>query len=413
MLAAVFAVLFGLSLLPGRECLCLKFARRISDGILPEGAVRYCRRLTWVWFAVLAALAALGVWAWTCPPPWRYLWGGASLVVVPLVFFIEGRWRRRRFAVVFHTSGSTGHAKTVVKDFAMLAREVAFHRRALADVFASPVTVIGTVDPQHMYGRLWLDLLPKAAGCAEAVRTVAGPEELEAAMKGAARVLLVTTPSFLDRVTAYAGQYDFPRTCVEIVTSGALLTADVSRRTREVFGIAPREIFGSTETGGVACRRQDHAVADGFDWQVFPDVRVAVRDGRLEVRSPFSFRRTYLMGDGAQLSPDARRFRLLGRRDRLVKIREERVDLEEMEGRVRELGFREAALVKLPGEHGDVLALALVLGAGEARPTTLELRARLLKVFPKGTVPRKFRFVEALPRNSQGKVLSHDVAALF
>ena len=66
MISAVFAILFGVSLLPGRRPLCLRFAERISDGIMPEGAEAYCRRLTWVWFAVLAvnAVASAVVVAW-------------------------------------------------------------------------------------------------------------------------------------------------------------------------------------------------------------------------------------------------------------------------------------------------------------------------------------------------------------
>ena len=53
MLSAVFAVLFGLSLLPGRTPLCRRFAERISGGIVPDGADAYCRRLTWIWFFLL------------------------------------------------------------------------------------------------------------------------------------------------------------------------------------------------------------------------------------------------------------------------------------------------------------------------------------------------------------------------
>ena len=48
MISLLFAVMFGLSLLPGRKPLCQRFAERISDGIMPDGAEAYCRTLTWV-----------------------------------------------------------------------------------------------------------------------------------------------------------------------------------------------------------------------------------------------------------------------------------------------------------------------------------------------------------------------------
>lgn len=393
MISAVFSFLFGLSLLPGRKPLCMWFAERISDGIVPEDSARYCRVLTWIWFFLLLLVAVIsltsGIW-----------WLGT--VVVPFALLAERPFRNRRFSVVFHTSGSTGASKTIVKTFASLAKETAMHRQFYAGLSRS-VRFIGTVQWNHMLGKLWMDMLPKALGLPADPEVVMTPEALLAKMNAAEQVFLVTTPSFLDRLTLYADQYHVPRNCVEIVTSGALLTADVSARTKRVFGIEPRQIFGSTETGGVAWRR-----GDGL-WQVFDPVRVRDVGGRIGVRSPFSFRRNYVMGDGLELSPDRRSFKLLGRRDRLVKINEERVNLAEMEEKVKELGYRDCALVKLAGRHGDCLGLVLV---GVEEPP-LAVRRKLLPIFPHGTVPKRFRFVADLPRNPQGKVLNNEIVQMF
>ena len=434
MLALIFAVLFGASLLPGRRPLCLRFAERVSDGILPDGAEPYCRRLTWIWFVSLSLLAAANAaclwiasgearWGWcirVMPSAW-------AAVLIPLGIFAERFLvRPRRFRAVFQTSGSTSGPKTVVKAFESLAKEVAYHRARLSEQIpgfadgTSGVTFLATVEPRHMYGTLWRVMLPKAAKCEVDPEVIMTPESLVAKMKSAEKVFLVTTPSFLDRFTAYASQYDVPRNCVEITTSGALLAADVARRTEAVFGIAPREIFGSTETGGVAWRRQCASGGGGaFDWEVFGPVRVSLDGGRIAVKSPFSFRRRYVMGDGAELSPDGRRFRLLGRMDRLVKISEQRVDLEEMEREMRKAGgVDDAALVKLSGPHGDFLGAVVVPAKmpaddEEKRKASLELRRKMLPVFPRGAVPRRYRFVEALPRNPQGKVRAAELAALF
>lgn len=414
MISAVFCVLFGLSLLPGRKPLCVKFAERISDGILPEGALAYCRRLTWFWFLFLAILTGSNLvcfglargeprWGWAI----RLVPSVYAAILMPLVFFIERRIRNRRFRIVFHTSGSTGKSKEIVKRFETLAKEVALHRRNFRAWYAAEtlkeVTFLGTVQWDHMLGKLWMELLPPAMGVPAECAVLNTPEALLARMRVAKRVILVTTPSFLDRFTNYAAQYDVPQNCLDIVTSGALLTRDVSDRTERVFGVAPLQIFGSTETGGVASRRRDEP------WRVFDDVRVRVVDGRLAVKSPFSFRRDYVMGDGVELAADGRTFKLLGRLDRLVKINEERVNLAEMEEKVKALGHRDCALVKLEGRHGPFLGLVLV--GAEVPP--LELRRRLLSVFPKGTVPKRFRFVAELPRNPQGKVVATEIAALF
>ena len=371
MISAVFAILFGVSLLPGRKPLCLRFAERISDGIMPDGAETYCRRLTWVWFVLLAVNAAAAMAVTAAFGPWI-----GSAVAIPLSFLVvggtfavEGCIRARRFSVSFHTSGSTATPKTIVKTFASLAKEVAFHRARLAGVLARKPVFLSTVEPHHMYGRLWRVMLPQAAGCSVDPEVILTPESLLEKMRAAECVFLVTTPSFLARFAEYADQYDVPQNVVELTTSGALLTAKVAAAARRVFGRAPLEIFGSTETGGVAFRRQE---TGDETWTVFDPVKAwADASGRLTVSSPFSCARRFTLGDGVVFDAEGRdkrgpsRFRLCGRMDRMVKIAEQRVSLPEME----------ATMCLLP----DVA---------------------------EGTVPRKFRFVHELPRNAQGKVLA-------
>ncbi len=413
MFSAIFCVLFGLSLLPGRKPLCLRFAERISGGIMPQGAEGYCRRLTWIWFFALMALAAAQSFDWRA--------GFASPLAVAAIFAIEARVRRRRFSRVFRTSGSTGAAKTVEKPFETLAREVAMHAAHYAPLIdaatgsdRSRMQFIATIEPGHMYGTLWREMLPAALGCPVDAEVVRSPEALVAKMRAAAHVFLVTTPSFLERFTAYAGQYDIPGNIFEIISSGALLSAAVAARAREVFGIAPREIFGSTETGGVAWRRQEEG---GERWRVFAAVRVScgrgAREGRLVVRSPYSFKRNYTMGDTVRLDAGARSFTLLARADRCVKINEVLVDLAEMEDRVRALGFADCALAVLEGARGPMLGAAIVCGDGRERPAPLEIRKALAKLFPKGTVPKRVRFLRALPRNAQGKVVAERIRAIL
>lgn len=410
MISALFAILFGLSLLPGRKPLCLAFAERISGGIMPDGAAGYCRRLTWVWLFVLSACAAasLGL-AVMCGRDGLLASPFISIAAVSSMFLAEGAVRRRRFSVAFRTSGSTSVPKTIVKTFESLAREVAFHRDRLS---IPPGTLfLSTIEPDHMYGTLWRVMLPVAAGCDVDPEIIRAPEALLEKMRAAGRVFFVTTPSFLKRFCAYADQYEVPQNCIEVTTSGSLLDAETSAATRRVFGIAPLEIFGSTETGGVAWRRQGGSVADGYDWSVFDPVRVSLsKDGRLTVRSPFSFCRRYVMGDGAELSGDGRRFKLLGRMDRIVKIAEKRISLPELEARASGLeGVGEVALVALDDGKGAYLGAVAETLDGSLKShdpqSILKARRMFASVFPSGTIPRKYRFVRSLPRNAQGKIL--------
>ena len=403
MLAAVFAVLFGLSLLPGRKPLCFVFAEKISSGIIPHGATSYCRRLTWVWFLALLTVTLANL-AMSCLVDAKTTVTFSCIVgpvVVASIFAIEKIVRNRRFSVVFTTSGSTGGPKTIVKTFESLAKETAMHRDFYLGEWngAEKPVFLSTVEKGHMYGTLWRVMLPEALGCETDEDVIMSPEVLIAKMKNVKSVFLVTTPSFLSRFTAYACEYDVPQNAVEIVTSGAMLQDAVSKSAAKVFGVEPRQIYGSTETGGIASRR-----GNGL-WEPFKPVKLGIRDGRLLVKSPFSFRRLYLMGDGVEFSQDGIRFNLLGRKDRLVKINEERVNLAEMEEKMSRLGLGECALAVLNGTRGPYLGAVI---AGVSR-SALEMRHIMLPIFPKGTVPKRVRFVEALPRNAQGKVLNAEV----
>lgn len=403
MLGLIFAVIFGLSLLPGRKPLCLRFAEKISGGIMPEGAEKYCRRLTWIWLFVLIS----GTFLTALIHSWPALFISPALFF--LTFAIELPIRRRRFGVVFHTSGSTGKSKRIPKTFEMLAKEVQFHRdwyRKNYPEFANPhsITFLGTVQWDHMYGTLWMKMLPPALGARVEKAVIESPEELIAKMTVAKHVFLITTPSFLEHLVKYADQYELPRNCLEIITSGSRLSEALAAKVKDIFGLKPRQIYGSTETGGIASLREGELA------EVFEPVKVATIGNRLLVKkSPFSFRNPYLMGDAVEMEKGAHAFKLLGRVDRLVKIKEERVNLAEMEDKVRALGFADAALVALQGTHG--LELALVVASAPVPP--LKMREKLLKIFPKGTVPKKFRFVAEIPKNAQGKVLKSEIEQMF
>ena len=420
-MSAFLALAFGLSLFA--KPLCLELAEAIPPHILPEGALPYCRKLTAVWCGVLLANGAVAT-ATVFAPRWVWFtWNCAlSYVLMGTVVLLERGIRRRVFSATFHTSGSTSVPKKIVKTFESLAAEVAYHRDVtVASVLKGKPLFISTIEPGHMYGILWRVRLPRAAGCTVEPEVILTPETLLAKMRSAERVFLVTTPSFLDRFCSYADQYEVPRNCVEITTSGALLTAEASAAAKRVFGIAPLEIFGSTETGGVAWRRQGEGEESSV-WTVMDPVKVDTsEDGRIVVHSPFSCEKGFVMGDRVEMAPDGRHFKLLGRGDRMVKIAEQRVSLPEMEEKMRTVpGVREAALVVIEGPHGPFLGAVVVpdlagVPAKELRKRMLALglRKRLLPVFPQGTVPKRYRFVHELPRNAQGKVQASELRGLF
>ena len=168
-------------------------------------------------------------------------------------------------------------------------------------------------------------------------------------------------------------------------------------------GIGIEEVFGSTETGGIATRRR----ADGTEiWTPLEGVRWRSARGRLLVAS-------------AYLSPDLARdpggffatadrisrakagFALLGRADGIVKVGGRRVDLAEVEERVCSLpGVRDAWVWSRRGVGGrgaEIVALV----AGSAEPAAI--RRALRRTLPPAALPRRIRRVERLPATATGK----------
>ncbi|HRE16019.1 MAG TPA: hypothetical protein PLW86_02995 [Rhodocyclaceae bacterium] len=187
------------------------------------------------------------------------------------------------------------------------------------------------------------------------------------------------------------------------------------------WGQAPHEVFGSTESGGIAWRQQ----TDGNTaWTPLPEVRIAVDDdGALRVRSPFLDNDGSLrMEDGIALLPDGR-FVLSGRLDRIVKIEEKRLALPDLESRLAAhpwvSAVTSAPVLTSNGRRTVIGALIVPNAKGwtaitqNRRQATENLRAYLAQHFDHVLLPRRWRFVDALPYNERGKLPRDAVCALL
>jgi acyl-CoA synthetase (AMP-forming)/AMP-acid ligase II/3-hydroxymyristoyl/3-hydroxydecanoyl-(acyl carrier protein) dehydratase len=318
------------------------------------------------------------------------------------------------------TSGTTGDRRHVGKTVAQLGDEVeGLERHWGREVEGRQV--LGTVSPQHIYGLLFRVLWPLCAGRVFRAESLLYPEEMLAALAGSAGCL-VTTPAHLRRLKDMRGVRALAEVCRPIFSSGAPLDAASASRLAETAGLTPFEVFGSTETGGVAWRQQDGGSASTA-WQPFRGVRVSVpASGRLHVQSPYvGDDAGLMMADRAELRPDGR-FVLAGRTDRVVKIGGTRLSLPEMEERLlRHPAVSEAALavVDARGEPRVACVVVLVPNARAAlagdgrRALTAELVAHLAPYWERVLLPRLWRFVDRLPEDEQGKVAGAALTALF
>jgi acyl-coenzyme A synthetase/AMP-(fatty) acid ligase len=328
------------------------------------------------------------------------------------------------------TSGTTGPGKEVPKALCHLDREVALHEELFGARLGPRARMFATVSHQHLYGLLFRLLWPLASGRAFCSETFLHLEELFPRMREAGEFALATTPVHLRRMRSDAELPSLRAGVRAVFSSGGPLDLDVARDVAERLGQAPLEIFGSTETGGVAWRAQTVA-GESVAWRAFPGVTLALEPGeqRLTVRSPYvshgsSARpgdlQELVMGDRAELVPGG--FQLLGRADRIVKVGEKRLALPEMESQLRTHPWvADAALLAFDvsgdARVGAVVALndsgAAALAERGRRVVGSTLADHLAGYWDRVLLPRAWRYVDELPRDPQGKTSRAALLALF
>ena len=337
-------------------------------------------------------------------------------------------------ALVVFTSGSTGAPQAIPKKLSQLTSEVA----ALEALFGAAVgdaAVLATVSHQHIYGLLFKVLWPLASGRPVHALSIAFHEALAPAL-GAAPCVLVASPAHLKRLPAHLDWHGARAMLRAVFSSGGPLDADTALATGRLLGAVPTEVYGSSETGGVAWRRRADSMngsesgeggrADDA-WQAFPTVAWRIGDdGALAVRSPHlpDDRWLHLADRARATAAGAPGFLLLGRGDRIVKIEEKRISLDAMETALRASGLaaeaRVALCVPAAGERQRMAAFIVPTPAGRAlldsdgkAALNGRLRAVLAGVVDAVALPRRWRYLERLPVNAQGKVTLASLLALL
>lgn len=324
-------------------------------------------------------------------------------------------------ALVVHTSGSTGTPQAIHKRLSQLTCEVATLERQFGAALDG-ADVIATVSHQHIYGLLFKVLWPLAAGRAIAAHSVIYPEQLAAALAERSAIL-VASPAHLKRLPEHLDWHAAAAQLRAVFSSGGPLTPEAGAAAARLLGCTPTEIYGSSETGGIAWRRRQPG--HGGAWETLPGVEWrSDASGHLEVRS------AHLDNDGwlrlaDRVDPAGHgHFMLLGRSDRIVKIEEKRISLDAMEAALVAGGMvLEARVIICPQGEAARQALAAfavlsdagraLLGAGGKPALNKHLRAQLAGVVEAVALPRRWRYLDQMPINAQGKTTHAQLLALL
>ncbi len=319
-----------------------------------------------------------------------------------------------------YTSGSSGKPQLIPKTIGQLSAEVGHLQQLWGKQLASTL-VVATVSHQHIYGLLFRVLWPLSAGACFDAQTCEYLEDIQPRANKGWALTLVSSPTHLSRIPTVMDQIALQQLRC-IFSSGAPLKREDSLLANKRLGTAVLEVYGSTETGGIAWRQQSPQI--DAQWQAIPGVQV-----RIDTASECLELRSEHLADSVswQPTPDRVRFdeqgqfRLLGRADRIVKAEGKRTSLDEMEATLLQHSAVNAVrLLMLEGKRTEIASVVVLSSAGAAilaskgkRQLNETLRKHCLQRFERPVLPRRWRYVAQLPVNAQGKFERQVLLKLF
>ena len=303
-------------------------------------------------------------------------------------------------AAIAFTSGSTGEPQPQPKTWGGIvdgarAEIAALHLNDSGSAL-NDVVLVGTVSPQHMYGFESTVMMALQGPCAFAAEHPLHPDEVIAVLsRTSGRRVLITAPVHLRALVESA--HSMPA-LNRVVSATAPLTSELAQRCETLWSTQVFEVYGCTETGMVATRR----TVEGTLWTTMRDVKIEQSgDG---FRAHGGHVQPGMLADRLRLV-DASTFELEGRADDIVNIGGKRASLEGLNRALLSIeGVVDGAIFEPPSNPDatrEQRLMALVVAPRLTRAELLTaLRAQVDPVF----LPRPLLWVDALPRNSQGKL---------
>lgn len=306
-------------------------------------------------------------------------------------------------ALIAFTSGSTGvpvaHAKTV----GMLLDEAQAAARAFALDVPTDLSIVATVPTQHMYGLLTSVLWPLTQNVVVDSGRPFYPADVRAALaRQTSPAILVTTPVHIRALVLDGAR--LPQLAF-VLSSTAPLHAELAAQAEKLLGVPVWEIYGSTETGAIARRRQ----TDNIAWRPFAGVAARANEQGFDVSAPY-LPAPVRLGDDIETQADGS-FILRGRHTDLIKIAGKRMSLADLNRILLSLdGVLDGAFFCPDTPAGqEPRLMAFVVAPGRTREDLLAgLKDRIDPVF----MPRPLRILDGLPRNANGKLPRAELKAL-
>jgi acyl-coenzyme A synthetase/AMP-(fatty) acid ligase len=311
--------------------------------------------------------------------------------------------------VQLYTGGSTAEPKIWNKTIRNLMGEALF----LSHKFEvnSEDRIVATVPSYHIYGLLYSILVPFIASAYVCQDMPYYPKEISQTVCAQNATILISVPPHYRALCGHSCQNDTLR--LAFSSAGMLAAEDGQAFTRN-NGVKVVEIYGSTETGGVATRIRARGESA---FRPFECVTVKIEAEQLWVKSDFlspglkgldsGF---FKLNDRVQVSYDGQ-FVLLGRTDGVLKVGGRRVDSETIrQAFFDQAGVTDVAILSLPllnGRENQIVA------AVEGKVDRAILSKRIASTLETYARPRSIKVVEKMPYTDAGKYDRNALMNLF
>lgn len=311
-----------------------------------------------------------------------------------------------------YTSGSTGKAKLIPKSFNNIFTEL----KELQKIFNAGEDDVFYFTPPlyHIYGILFGFFLPLYCNSKLILDYHFTPDSISGFVKESAITFFVSTPPYYGMFVDLGLVADF-NGVAKMSSSSAPLPLEVSKEFYK-NGNNIREVYGSTETGGIAHR----VSAKSLEWQLFSYVKIVKNEDTIEnndnkiykeliieseaISNVYDKRLGYNTGDIVEFIGEDK-FALAGRNTRFVKIAGKRVDLKYVEKKFIEyISLTFAKNIKeseiFVGEYNEKIYIFFEV---ELTSDINQIKLGLKEHLPGYAIPRYY-FCQKIPRNEMGKI---------
>ncbi|WP_415396520.1 AMP-binding protein [Sulfurimonas sp. CS5] len=309
--------------------------------------------------------------------------------------------------ILFFTSGSSGFPVGAFKTKENLEREVQVLKSLLKEYSIKRVVV--TVPFIHIYGVLAGLLLPiHLYGVKLVIKDDFLPYELleEASFDD---TLVVTTPVFIKALSKLNTNSKLTSNLF-ICSTGPLHIDDVTVFENK-FETNLLQLFGSTETGGIA-----YKFSKRIKWTLLDNVHISIKDNKLNVISPFIspfiFNKKILRVESSFTTEDIveideideDKFTLIGRSNKIIKIAGKRISAIQIESIIETIPDVNKAIVELIYKKEMLRSEQIIIILEATSKVDVKIiKQAISKYYGTLTIPFSVKYVDKIDYSAMGK----------